>query len=702
MSDLELPTGRRSTYIMCMLESPPPEHQRENRRASVTYRLAPLTATRNRRDGPPRAGEQRAQARGKRLRTQAEAHLRAEQRPPTSLGVSDELIPFVELQRLDRLLAALGRGAGALRLRLGEALELLGVRGWHHELGFSSVGAYALERCERGPRWAAESRVVARRLAKLPLLRHALISGVVGWSMVELLARRAAPETERALLEDSTTLTVRALRARFGEQREPHEADRRMLTVTVDQTDAWLFECTRHLVSHLVPGSTQDDVVHALLAEATSTLAERLPAGMLVALAQTQPDDAEVRAAWRAQRAAWSEEAEARCESRVDLSTDSRTEQYREPTTVVSSPQMLDDRLRKLSAELADRDLLLGILAERFWRADGWRRLGYASSVQYARERLGLSLSSIKSRRVLALRGKHLPPLAKAVQSSRVGYEAALILSRIANRQTVEAWIDRASERTVKQLREEVQVAELFVRLGRGRSQLPPDETTMRHVSDARLEATKHLSELAKPQRPRAASVGQMSADILEPAEAANVKVRFERRDAPVGSERGWGRATLRLGMKPDTLAFWHSMAKVHQCFQGRLGGSLIEFLCLSFWEVWGRAFDGSGAYGHIYARDGYRCTNPTCSRRDVTPHHLRFRSRGGGDEAENVTSLCVWCHLEGVHGGRIKAKPPAPDIDWQLGRKPILVVRGRKKSDQGMSPSRHSMGGCSGAATSS
>jgi len=628
---------------------------------------------------------------------------RSEGRPPTPPCLHAELIPFAELQRLDGMLAGLGRGAGALRLRLGEALEAIAVRGWHHELGFSSVGAYALERCERGPRWAAESRIVARRLAKLPLLRQALTTGTVSWSMAELLARRAAPETERGLLEDSSQLTVRALRARFGEKplQNEEERERRMLTVTVDQRDGWLFECTSHLVSHLIPGSTQDDVVHALLAEATSTLAERLPAGMLVALAPSQSDET-ASAAWRAQRAAWCEEAEARCESHIDLSADFNGEPHRSQTNAASSPDVLDQHLRELAAELADKDLLLGTLAERFWRADGWRRLGYASSAQYARERLGLSLSSIKSRRILAARSKHLPALAEAVQSSRIGYEAALILSRIANRQTATAWIARAAERTVKQLREEVQVAELFIRLGRGRSQLPPDEPTMRHIAEARLQATKRLSELAKPQRhDNVASVSQMSADVLESAEASEVRVCVERFDPPVGSERGWGRATLRWGLKPDTLGFWHSMKDVHRRFQSELGGSLIRFLCLSFWEVWGVTFDGSGAYGRIYARDGYRCTNPTCSRRDVTPHHLRFRSHGGGDEPENLTSLCVWCHLEGVHGGRIKARPPAPDIHWQLGRKPILAVRGRKKSNQGMSPSRHSMGGCSGAVAS-
>ncbi len=39
-------------------------------------------------------------------------------------------------------------------------------------------------------------------------------------------------------------------------------------------------------------------------------------------------------------------------------------------------------------------------------------------------------------------------------------------------------------------------------------------------------------------------------------------------------------------------------------------------------------------------------------------------------------------CHIHGVHEGRLRALPPASDIRWELGRKPILVVQGRRKSE--------------------
>ena len=112
--------------------------------------------------------------------------------------------------RLDAELNHLPRGAGRLRLRIRQALRRLG--DGYRELGFSTLGAYSLKRCGRGGRWAAESRAPARRLEGLPGLSVALESGSVGWSMAELLARHATPQTEAALLELARDKTVQAMR----------------------------------------------------------------------------------------------------------------------------------------------------------------------------------------------------------------------------------------------------------------------------------------------------------------------------------------------------------------------------------------------------------------------------------------------------------------------------------------------------------
>src|SRR5688572_25332048 len=99
------------------------------------------------------------------------------------------LIPYSEALRLDAELVRLARGASALRLAVGEALDALSSSGGHHELGFSSLEAYARERCERSGRWAADTRWLARKLQSLPRTREALRAGTIGWSTAELLAR---------------------------------------------------------------------------------------------------------------------------------------------------------------------------------------------------------------------------------------------------------------------------------------------------------------------------------------------------------------------------------------------------------------------------------------------------------------------------------------------------------------------------------
>src|SRR3954462_11438862 len=77
----------------------------------------------------------------------------------------------------DRNLATLARSHAALRLRLGQVLEVMHEKQHCFTLGFSSLAPYALERCERSTRWVEEARCLARRLESLPSLRRALAQG---------------------------------------------------------------------------------------------------------------------------------------------------------------------------------------------------------------------------------------------------------------------------------------------------------------------------------------------------------------------------------------------------------------------------------------------------------------------------------------------------------------------------------------------
>jgi len=150
---------------------------------------------------------------------------------------------------------------------------------------------------------------------------------------------------------------------------------------------------------------------------------------------------------------------------------------------------------------------------------------------------------------------------------------------------------------------------------------------------------------------------------------------------APAGEPRSAGRVTLRLRCSRDVAAWWRRLAELAVPHLPP-GMSWLRFACLSLWRAWEHELEHDVAYGHIYVRDRYRCTSPVCNRRDVTPHHLQFRSAGGSDDDENIGSVCTWCHLLGVHGGRIRARGPASCIHWELGpvRSPCVVVHGRER----------------------
>lgn len=53
-----------------------------------------------------------------------------------------------------------------------------------------------------------------------------------------------------------------------------------------------------------------------------------------------------------------------------------------------------------------------------------------------------------------------------------------------------------------------------------------------------------------------------------------------------------------------------------------------------------------------VYERDHGQCVN--CGRavpEGMKPHHVKFKSRGGGDTADNIVMLCLDCHWQVHHG---------------------------------------------------
>jgi hypothetical protein len=621
---------------------------------------------------------------------------------------------FESIEELDAQLVSLARVEAGVRLRLGQVLEVMQRKACCFELGFSSLGAYALERCERSARWVEVACCLARRLEVLPLLRSALASGGLSWSKVELLARVAQPENEAHWLEHARRHTLRELRSEVGQGRmdgaltEEPEA-RGTLTCTLDREDACLLEATRTLLDQFGTHGAEDQI-EALLAEAQGALLAALPAEVM-ALEALEPAEA-AQQRWREQLAGWRNEAEARCEVGIRAA-------LLEPAASANGfavqaaaglgwlegwrSHELDGEVRRLAASLARQELTLSRLLWRFHRADGWRRLGYATETQYARERLGLSRSSLLARRSLALRLQALPHIASALGRASIGVEAALQLVRIATPATELAWLERARQRTVKHLREEVCAALSAVRVS-GEADCPPPEPEElegfqkleQAVLSGRIwggtanrpqpDCTPEVAN-APPDVPREPSSRRPWHDMLSSLAAwleqgaLTHAVQMSAPSTTGTAKRSAGRVVMRWTVSLGLRTWWHALEACARPWLPR-GMSWVKFLCLAFWKAWGHRVGLNVAWGRLYLRDRCRCSSPVCSRRDVTPHHLRFRSAGGGDEDENLASLCTWCHLFGVHGGRIRATGSAGKIRWELGSReaPCVRVEGRQR----------------------
>jgi hypothetical protein len=621
-----------------------------------------------------------------------------------------------ELERVDAELSVRAREEAAFRLRLGQVLEALSLGGCF-ALGFSSIGAYALERGERSVRWVESVRCLARRLEGLPQLRKAVAAGRISWSMGELLGRVASPQDEADWLQRAQGRTLREMRllceaAGVGDAasdagKEESAVDERepcMLTFTVDREDAWLFEATRALLEALGTRAVEEQV-EALLAEGQDALLAALPRGTLN-LEELECLDP-VRERWLEQLRRWRQQAEALCDQRIRSAVVERGNAECSAGSVAAeaalgaaslegkSAEELDGMVRSLVGGFAAHELELARLILRLHQLNGWRRLGYATEGQYARERLGMSRSSLLSRRALAVRLERLPQLTAALGQARIGVEAALQIARIATPQTEVAWVERARQRTVKHLREEVAAALTAVRLS-GEQACPPP-------FDAELAAFQELERAVVSGRvcqnsgvgngnPKGAGVepapsppvGERSAwaQMLHSLECWLERgVQFSAAGSANAGKSSAGRITLRLRVARSTRAWWHAL-EAQSLRWRRRGMSWLKFLCLNLWRSWQHLLGVNVAYGRIYIRDRHRCSSPVCSRRDVTPHHLKFRSAGGGEEDENLASLCTWCHLFGVHGGRIRARGTAQRIHWELGspEHPCLRVDGRER----------------------
>jgi hypothetical protein len=563
------------------------------------------------------------------------------------------------IQSVDGELARVCRSSGSIRVAMGTALEALSQTGHFVDLGFSSIEAYSLERCERSAAWTREACCLARRVSALPLIRQALTSGQLTWSMTQLIASVAKPDTEEIWVERARRMTVRQMRATVAEAKaegqkgsppgEPQSSpDDELcnLTITATQEDLWLMEAADMAARREAGDEAPDEIiVEALVGEGLTSLLEHVP--------KTEPEfarplvvDDEEKRAWNQQLAEWRREAVERCEERIPRLSD-EIRQPPEAATDVSiqvdgAPENIDRELRCVAKTLLERDLRIGELAESFWKANGWRRLGYATAEQYSEERLGMSFSAVKARRTLRNRLRRLPKLEAALRSGAIGYEAAQLVARVANPKTDAAWAERAAERTLVHLREEVAAAGQMSRIQCRPTVEPPSEKDIaeHRALKLRIVTGAYFREVLQASQVSPASQTSAPEELAREGALATMRRYFEEQRRLPRDLRARGRATIRLRVTKGLRRTFRWLERLYTKHRpGPL--SFLQYLCSAVLGSWSHELPPV-AYADVYARDGFRCTCPVCNRRDVTPHHVIYRAHQGPDTPNNVTSLCA------------------------------------------------------------
>ncbi len=419
---------------------------------------------------------------------------------------------------VDGLLARVARGHGALDVAIGEQLDALTVGSRLLRLGWSNLGDYARDRLGIEPTTARLMAKLSRELRSRPRLREAVRCGEVSARKAQAVLPVAIGDGEAAWTERARTGTVRALEAAVREARCGGALPGRgIVTVTARGEEiaakpgvaaavalargAGDAVAAAAKASPASAATVEDDAWERVRVDMTEGDREKLERAMALAgrvlgarsprwqrleaicqeylgahAADADAEDAE--AVEHSAVADWLEGAKAALEEEMNRwdflepvpsvaapvwpgqgggdAADDRPD----ADTHAADPLLLDARLRELARMRGRWDVLLGHLAMLVKTVGLWRDAGFASFGHYCEERLGMAARTLEQRVWLAKRSYELPGLREAMTDARLPYEKARLVARVADEETIGAWIERARTTTALDLRRELEAGE--------------------------------------------------------------------------------------------------------------------------------------------------------------------------------------------------------------------------------------------------
>jgi hypothetical protein len=397
------------------------------------------------------------------------------------------------------------RAQGALDLASGETFERLLVGMRLLDLGYASRRDYARERLGVPARTMYDALGLARACRGRPLLRKAVLSGLVSPCHARAVAPVVATD-EAAWTALAMGATVReldaAVRAAGKEPPEEYETASLRVRMTPEQQgklDEALARADETLGGGAPPWQRLEALAEEYLAEhgaEAGGAGGREGAGPDPRSAPPEPPPMPLPERV-AEHLAVIEEARALVEERAPATAD---------------PKELDAFLLRLLRARKEHDAFVGALGLRVVESGAWRAAGYATLKEYCAERLGMGASLFRQRVWLERQMFAHPPLREALASGALTYSKALLVARDATPETLGDRIARAAGTTWEQTAREATGREETRNRARGIRRLWGPGDVMGRVALAIRCARRRAREEAG----RAAGTGEALARIAE------------------------------------------------------------------------------------------------------------------------------------------------------------------------------------------
>ena len=302
--------------------------------------------------------------------------------------------------------------------------------------------------------------------------------------------------------------------------------------------------------------------------------------------------------------------------------------------------EQIDERLDRAVQQNERSERLICVYLVEMADRHGYERFGFANLMDYAAERFDFSDGKTAYLLRLGRKLKHLPHLAEALASGKVGWTKAARVAQVANPENELMWVESALSLSVRELERRIRDGG---ELTGGRISIWLNQEEMA-VWQRTLEVCRRVSGA---EIDTAQCIEYICGEFLATYEPLDVREEERGDDEP--SEPSENEAPT--GDEPNKQA--------EQAETGAGGGSpeasevVATLMCPDNDDPPSPvAVPYTKTHRGVLRRDGWRCTYPSCTARmGLHVHHIEFRSRSGSkgkarsNSPGNLTVVCVIHH---------------------------------------------------------